>query len=243
MTRPVITAHQFIRKRILSGEFAPGDALAAKHLAEMVGVSRTPVRDALRQLETEGLVEINPRQEARVKKAGIQDLRDIWELRIAMETHAATLAAQRHSDEDIERLEDLLFAMRQAIDVLDSATEEEEKWQCHQQLAQSDIRFHLAIMETSRNKLIRAEVDRFRVIHDIVLPVGKRPSQSRNVKSKEDNMEIWQSHKAILDAIRNRDEMATYIAMKDHLTVPMQRTMKVMRERMETASVRVPELI
>jgi DNA-binding GntR family transcriptional regulator len=243
MSSPVTSAHQYIRKRILSGEFAPGDALAAKHLAEMIGVSRTPVRDALRQLETEGLVEINPRQEARVKKAGIQDLRDIWELRIALETHAAALAAQRHSDEDIERLEDLLYTMRQAIDAIDSAEGDDERWQCHQQLAQSDIRFHLAIMEASRNQLISAEVDRFRVIHDIVLPLGKRPSHSRNIKSRADNVEIWQSHKAIFDALRNRDEMATYLAMKEHLTTPMQRTMRVMREQMETASVRVPELI
>lgn len=243
MSGPIQTAHQFIRKRILSGEFAPGESIAAKHLAEMIGVSRTPVRDALRQLETEGLVEISPRQEARVKKAGIQDLRDIWELRIALETHAATLAAQRHSEEDIERLEDLLYAMRQAVDSMDSASTDEEKWQYHQQLAQNDIRFHLAIMEASHNKLIRAEVDRFRVIHDIVLPLRKRPSQSRTVKTRTDHMDIWQSHKAILDALRKRDEMATYMAMKEHLTVPMQRTMKVMREQMETDSVRVPELI
>jgi DNA-binding GntR family transcriptional regulator len=243
MSSPVNTAHQFIRKRILSGEFAPGDALAAKHLAELIGVSRTPVRDALRQLETEGLIEISPRQEARVKKAGIQDLRDIWELRIALETHAATLAAQRHSEEDVERLEDLLSAMQQSIDAINSAANEDEKWQFHQQLAQSDIRFHLAIMEASRNQLICAEVDRFRVIHDIVLPLGKRPSQSRNIKSHADNMEIWDSHKAIFDALCNRDEMATYLAMKEHLTIPMQRTMRVMREQMETASVRVPELI
>lgn len=243
MSSPIQIAHQFIRERILSGEFAPGDALAAKHLAEMIGVSRTPVRDALRQLETEGLIEINPRQEARVKKAGYEELRDIWELRIALETHAATLAAIRHSEEDIERLEDLMRAMVQAIDAIDQASDEEAKWNHHQQLAQSDIRFHMAIMEASHNQLIRAEVDRFRVIHDIVLPVIKRPSQSRLIKSKTDNMEIWQSHKTIVDALRQRDEMATYAAMKEHLTVPMQRTLKLMREQLETSSIRVPELV
>ena len=83
MKRPVIIAHEYIRNRILSGEFATGDTLSTKHLADDIGVSRTPIRDALRQLETEGLVEIYPRQEARVKQASYEELRDIWELRIA----------------------------------------------------------------------------------------------------------------------------------------------------------------
>ncbi len=242
MTGPITIAHNYIRERILSGEFAPGDALAGKHLAEQIGVSRTPVRDALRQLETEGLIEINPRQEARVKKASYEDIRDIWELRIALETHAATLAAARHSQEDLDRMEDLLAAMRTIIDKMDVA-EAEEHWELYQQLGQSDLRFHLAILDASRNKLIKAEVDRFRIIHDIVLPIRRSSTRPQNSKSKAENMVIWESHQAIFKAIRRRDEMATYLAMKEHLISPMQRRMRILRQEMEIQSVRVPEQV
>jgi len=240
MLSPVVIAHNYIRKRILSGEFAPGDALAGKHLAEQIGVSRTPVRDALRQLETEGLIEISPRQEARVKKASYEELRDIWELRIALESHAATMAAARHSQEDLDRMEDLLTAMRTLIDQMDRA-EAEQRWELHQQLGQTDMRFHLAILDASRNQLIKAEVDRFRVIHDIVLPVSKRSTRTRSSKSRAENMVVWESHRAIFKAIRRRDEMATHQAMKEHLTPPMQRNMRLLRQELEIQSVRVPE--
>lgn len=242
MPSPVNIAHEYIRERILSGEFAPGDALPGKHLAEEIGVSRTPVRDALRQLETEGLIEISPRQEARVKKASYEDLRDIWELRIALETHAATMAAVRHSEEDLERMEDLLEAMRTLIDQMDEV-EAEERWALHQQLGQTDMRFHLAILDAARNQLIKAEVDRFRVIHDIVLPVNRRSTQTHQSKTRAENMEIWESHRAIFEAIRQRDEMATHIAMKEHITSPMRRHLRLLRQEMEMESVRVPEQV
>mgnify|MGYP003108599827 CR=1 FL=1 len=243
MKRPVIIAHEYIRNRILSGEFATGDTLSTKHLADDIGVSRTPIRDALRQLETEGLVEIYPRQEARVKQASYEELRDIWELRIALETHAASLAALRHTQEDIERMERLLDEMRNLVEKFQDDPDRETRLRVHRLLGQADMRFHLSIFDASRNRLIKDEIHRFRLIHDVVLPFSKNPSRISDTKSFAENLIVWESHRTILDAIKAKDIEATYIAMKEHLTPPKKQQLQDLRDEMENRSIKLAELV
>src|SRR5262245_27772252 len=105
-------AYDFLRKRILSGHYLPGTALMTNALSPEIGVSRTPIRDALRQLEQDGLVTIQARAGARVKQMELREFREVCEMRLALETHAAGLAAKRRADADLQQIRIALDEMR-----------------------------------------------------------------------------------------------------------------------------------
>ena len=105
-------AYDFIRKRILNGDYGPGSALMTEQLSAEIGVSRTPVRDALRQLESDGLVSIRPRLGASVKLMDRREFREMCELRLALEGHAAYLAAINRSGNELREIQQALEAMR-----------------------------------------------------------------------------------------------------------------------------------
>ena len=96
-----------LEEAILEGELKPGERLRAEALAQRFGTSRTPIREALLQLEAHGLVEVEPNRGAVVKTFDRVDLRDLYDVRALIEPHAAALAATRIARTDIERLEAL----------------------------------------------------------------------------------------------------------------------------------------
>ena len=103
-----------VRGLILRGEYAPGARLGEVELADALGVSRTPVREALRQLAAEGLVELVPNKGARVVAWTADELEQVFELRAQVEGFAAHQAALRATDDDIERLAELAEAHARA---------------------------------------------------------------------------------------------------------------------------------
>ena len=111
MTRAVDRVYSHIRDSIVSGKFAPGSRLGEVELAELTATSRTPVREALRQLEMEGLVEVLPNKGARVYEWTADDLDEIYDLRMTLEAMAAARAAKRISEKDVDRLSELCDLM------------------------------------------------------------------------------------------------------------------------------------
>ena len=104
-----------LRQAILKGELAPGERLMEIQLAERLGVSRTPIREAIRKLELEGLVLMIPRKGAEVAKISEKSLRDVLEVRRSLEELAIELACQRMNEEDIEKLEEAQAAFAEAM--------------------------------------------------------------------------------------------------------------------------------
>ena len=96
---------QTLRRAILMGELEPGERLMELALTEKLGVSRTPVREAIRMLEKEGLVEMIPRKGAAVSRITEKDLQDVLEVRCALEELAVGIACERMTEDDIERFE------------------------------------------------------------------------------------------------------------------------------------------
>src|SRR3982751_1113296 len=96
-----------LEEAILEGELKPGERLRAEALAQRFGTSRTPIREALLQLEAHGLVEVEPNRGAVVKTFAPAALRDLYEVRALLEPHAAARAATRIRAEDVTRLEAL----------------------------------------------------------------------------------------------------------------------------------------
>ena len=95
---------QTLRQAILRGELKPGERLMEIHLAQKLGVSRTPVREAIRKLELEGLVLMIPRKGAIVAEITVQDLEDVLEVRMALEELAVKIACKRITEEQLEEI-------------------------------------------------------------------------------------------------------------------------------------------
>ena len=178
-----------LRDAILKGELEPGERLMEIQLAERLGVSRTPIREAIRKLELEGLVLMIPRKGAEVAKISEKSLRDVLEVRRSLEELAAELACQRMDAEALKDLEDAQKAFIQAVKSGETMT-----------MAEADEHFHDVIyMATDNQRLIsllnnlREQMYRYRVEY---------------LKNKECHCQLLAEHQAIIAAIeeKNSDE-------------------------------------
>ena len=109
-------AYASVRERILSGEFTPGSVLNQESLAGTIGISTTPLREALRRLASEGLVALGTHRDARVAPLTADEAGDLFEVRRSMDALAAGLAAQRRTDADIAALEAAAEELRPLIE-------------------------------------------------------------------------------------------------------------------------------
>ncbi|MFD0684470.1 GntR family transcriptional regulator [Actinomadura fibrosa] len=142
MPRATDTAYETLRRMILSGEAAAGSRLGEAELAETLGLSRTPVREALQRLGADGLVEVLPHRGARVVQWTGADLEEIFELRSLLEPYAAARAARLRPDEPVlAELRGMCAAMERAVADGDLA-----------RVAQLNARFHAAVIDASGNR-------------------------------------------------------------------------------------------
>mgnify|MGYP003835669639 CR=1 FL=1 len=150
-----------LREAIITGELKPGERLMEVKLAEKMGVSRTPVREAIRMLELEGLVNMYPRKGAHVAELSVKDIMDVLEVRASMDSLATRLAAERITDEEIKELKQI---QAQFVNYADKDN--------LQGTIKKDVEFHELIYRASRNDRLlqiannlREQVQRFRVIY------------------------------------------------------------------------------
>jgi DNA-binding GntR family transcriptional regulator len=188
-----------MREAILSGVLKPGERLMEIQLAEEMGVSRTPVREAIRKLELENFVVMIPRKGAYVAGVSLKDVADVFEIRSALEGLAAGLAAERITEDELELMEQALF-FRVSEGEMDL-----------EQIVKSDTDFHALVYRASRNERLiqilenlREQIQRFRAT-SLAVP-------GRNKLAIEE-------HRMIVEALRNHDsEEAQSLAMAHIVT-------------------------
>ena len=129
-----------LRQAILTGELKPGERLMEIHLANRLGVSRTPIREAIRKLELEGLVKMIPRRGAEVAQITEKSMNDVLEVRRAMDVLCVELACERISDEELERLKKACVDFEQAVKTKDA-----------KRIAQADVALHDIILHATGN--------------------------------------------------------------------------------------------
>lgn len=135
-------AYHRVREKVLTGEFPPGSVINQATLARTIGISTTPLREALRRLKAEGLVELDAHRDARVTELRAEEARDLFELRRSLDPFAAALAAQRRTKADIAEL-------RRAAEGLAPLPADPE----YSQLLHHR-RFHAAIYRAAHNDLL-----------------------------------------------------------------------------------------
>lgn len=175
-----------IREDILSGKYKDNEELKEVAIGEELGVSRTPVREAFRQLELEGLIQIIPNKGAYVTGITVKDVKDIYMIRSLLEGLCAKWATVNISSEQLEELEENVYLSE--FHTSKGHTD---------QIAELDNRFHEILYEASGSKMLERQLKDF---HGYVLRVRKK-TLSKDKRSIESNQE----HKLILEAIKAKD--------------------------------------
>lgn len=146
MAKAVDSAYRAIREGILAGTFAQGSHITARQLAEATGLSRTPVREAMRGLEAEGLITLIPNRGAFVARWTEKEIKQIYELRVLLESFAAQVAAERITDEQRDELQELAAEMGRLV---------EQRPVDIEAVAEVNDRFHKGVLEACGNPRLR----------------------------------------------------------------------------------------
>ena len=192
-----------LRTAILEGELKAGKRLMEVQLAEQLGVSRTPIREAIRKLELEGLVVMLPRKGAYVANMSFKDLIDVLEIRASLEGLAAYLAAERRRDEDIDELERVAKEFEKSVRETNIDN-----------VLKKDIEFHEKIFLMANNKKLYQiitslweQVHRFRVTY---------------VSNYEASLSLVDEHNKILEAIKSGDSELAKKYATEHIELAEQ---------------------
>ena len=219
-------AYDYIRKKIHNGEFAAGRPLMTETLAAEIGVSRTPVRDALRKLETDGLVTIRARFGASVKQMDVKEFRGMCDLRLALESHASGLAATNRTEADLHEIKFALEAMRRLTERI---VEAEQEQPLLAELLREDVRFHIAIMTAARNELMKKEILRLHLINRVVSgPLRIEVSAVEKGESNARRRAVLSTYEKIYEAIARSDAEAARADMVFHIAEMVDNTLRRM---------------
>lgn len=194
-------AYVSIRNRLLGGEFSPGSRLSESELSESCGVSRTPVREALRRLALEYFVRIEPNRGAFVIDWSGEDIMDMFEMRSMMEGLTARKAAERANPVQINRMNDIVTA----IDVVAA----ENGPSMRDRFLVLNRQFHDVVFEASGSPKLTEVISRF-VEQAVIVRTAAQYSASDISRS---NLQ----HKDLLSAIKKRNGMLAEIVMRSHI--------------------------
>lgn len=210
------SVYEQLRHRLTTCEFTPGQRLSPDALASRFGTSLSPVREALRQLASEGLLERIPNQGTFVRNLTRQQLSDLVEVRAVLECHAATVAAQRIN-------EDELFVLRSHVEALESGYERyveayreksDQLVAMCQDLSELDFEFHLGILRAAGNREV---ISILRNNHAMVRMFGFRTDPPQAWKHLEREARAnCAVHREIYEAIAARQPEDARLAMISH---------------------------
>lgn len=191
-------AYQALKRMVLGNELGPGTQLLELEVAARLGMSRTPVREAMIRLSRDGLVEIRPRHGMRVLPISADDMREIYDVLTALEATAAELAARRRpADSELQPMEQAIRDMDAAL-----AREDLEGW------AEADDRFHAALLEVSGNRRL---VDLVNLYRD-----QAHRARIATLKLRPKPVDSNRDHTTVLKAIRAGDYDTAYAMHRDH---------------------------
>lgn len=189
---------QTLREAILKGDLKPGERLMELQLAAKLGVSRTPIREAIRMLQQEGLAITIPRRGAEVARMTEKDMEDVLQIRESLEILAVQLASEKITEEQLVELEEKVKGFEAAV-----------KTGHVKQIAHSDIEFHDMIYVAADNpKLVtmlnnlREQIYRYRIEY---------------LKDEKIYPQLVEEHREIIDGLRRRDKAFVIAMVKKHV--------------------------
>ncbi|TCL00596.1 GntR family transcriptional regulator [Shimia isoporae] len=201
-------AYAALLSEIRNGALSPGDRLRETDLAARLGISRTPVREAIRQLEADGLVTHVPRQGASVRSLNYAEVMELYEMRAVLEGTAARLAVRSASDVEIAELRALNEEIR-------AAGEGTRAFHLNRS-------FHALLLNSAKNRFLAKSVQAMQKAMMILGPTTLSQSERFENAVKE--------HGDVLDALEARDADAAEAAMRRHIEASQRTRIKAFRE-------------
>ncbi len=205
-------AHARLIAEISAGALKPGDRLTETELAERLGISRTPVREAIRQLESDGLVTHVPRVGAAVRRLDYAEITELYEMRAVLEGTAARFAARAASEVELAELEAINDEMKRAADT--------------PAMSEANRHFHAVLLNAARNRFL---VKAVQAVQTTLLILG--PS---TMEEGDRAAEAVAEHERVLTALRTRDGDAAEAAMRAHIDAAQR--VRLRQLRIETAA-------
>lgn len=187
-----------LRQAILTGELKPGERLMEIHLANRLGVSRTPIREAIRKLELEGLVTMIPRKGAEVAQITEKSMNDVLEVRRAMDALCVELACDRITTEELERL-------KEACDHFELAVKSKDV----KKIAQADVALHDIIVQATGNQRLVQLVNN--------LSEQMYRYRFEYIKDISQHEKLVEEHRIIYESIVRKDKETACKAAKLHI--------------------------
>ena len=193
-----------IKNAIIIGEYEPGKRLTEEALAEALQVSRTPIRDAIKQLETDGLIVPYKRRGYIVREFSTDDIRQIYNVRALLESHGTSEAALNRTEEEVEAIRTKNAEYEKAI----------SQWKRSdiatiKHIQQTNQEFHEEIFKAANNEHLRLLISKV-----VVVPLVFRSFYWYNERQLLRSLEV---HKTILNAIENQEPERAKIAMQEHI--------------------------
>ncbi len=192
---------------IAAGELRPGDRIRETDVAERFSLSRTPVREALRRLEADGIVEHKARLGAVIRTLSHSEVVELYEMRIVLERTAAELAAQHSAVAEIEELKELNAAIATSTDPVDAA--------------RINQHFHRCIYLAGRNRFL---LEAARSLNNALLLLGPTTLEGDTRIS-----DVIRQHDVIIEAIEARDETGAGVAAEIHLQTSLRHRLRSLR--------------
>ncbi len=204
--------YQTLRSAILTGDLKPGERLMELQLADKLGVSRTPIREAIRMLEHEGLAKTIPRKGAEVAKMTEKDMEDVIQIRLALEELAGSVACIKITPDELDMLKAAMTAFEERLNDSDVV-----------EIAKADEEFHDIIIRSAENpklleimKNLREQIYRYRAEY---------------LKKKEVYPILIKEHRELYASLAERNSEAVVKIMQDHLYNQAEAMKQIIREQ------------
>ncbi|MCR5755921.1 MAG: GntR family transcriptional regulator [Acetatifactor sp.] len=187
-----------LRQAILTGELKPGERLMEIHLANKLGVSRTPIREAIRKLELEGLVTMIPRRGAEVAQITEKSMNDVLEVRRALDALCVELACERITPEELEELKKACIAFEEAVKTKDT-----------RKIAQADVALHDIIVHATGNERL------VQLVNNLAEQMYRY--RFEYIKDASQHQNLVEEHRIIYESIVNKDQETASREAKIHI--------------------------
>lgn len=205
MSKAFDNAYRTIREGIISGVYPQGSHLTAQQLAELTGLSRTPVREAMRRLDAEGLISLIPNRGAFVSRWTREEIEQIYELRVMLEAFAAQTAAERANPEQIEELRAIADRMTAALQSPEID---------YEGITEINAEFHRAVLEACGNARLRELLGSLTEM-PLILSTFRNYSRAQLERSAAQHVEL-------VEAISLRDSALAHAVMTAHIRTARQ---------------------
>ena len=212
-------AYRRLRAKFFSGELVAGMTLTENQLAKELGMSRTPIREAIRQMEMEGLLDYAPRYGAVVRSPDARELDEMYSVREALESHAAAAAAQRISPDSLSKLDVLYRNMNEISFEFRRSGEPFLEGELLRRYLASDLEFHGIVVDAAGNRYLSKIVSENRLLVRVFTSTFWRYDREKLDESNR-------FHKRLLDALRIRDVEAARIATVEAMQVSRENALR-----------------